>query len=178
MNFEDTFIVNPIRKIIDQGTMGDFRILIVEDERILAMSEQRLLVRLGYQVCGVVDNGAVELAKRHGPDLILMDIRIRGSMDGVQTAECIRCFSDVPILFTTAYSDEDTLSRLLKTEFASFLYKPYQIRDLQAAIESCRLRIHREGPAHNQEIRAPEYAGPARVGAGANGCPYSPGGKE
>jgi two-component system, response regulator PdtaR len=162
--------------------MGDFRILIVEDEGILAMNEQRLLVRLGYQVCGVADNGesAVEMAKRHMPDFILMDIRIRGSMDGVQTAECIRRFSDAPILFTTAYSDEDTLMRSSKTAFTSYLFKPYQIRDLQAAIESYRTKLHGEGRAHKQERHVPENVSPVSVSvdAGQNGHSLSLEGKE
>jgi two-component system, response regulator PdtaR len=155
--------------------MGDIRILIVEDEGILAMNEQKLLVRLGYEVCGVADNGetAVEMARRLAPDLILMDIRIRGPVDGVQTAERIRHFSDAPILFTTAFSDEDTLSRSGKTAFASHLFKPFQIRDLQAAIESCRPNVHGEGPSHMQERRVPRNAG-----TGVNGRPLSLDGKE
>jgi two-component system, response regulator PdtaR len=168
------FINIRIRIIFYQGIMGDFRILIVEDEGILAMNEQKCLLRLGYQVCGIADNGetAVELAKLHSPDIILMDIRIRGRLDGIQTAERIRRFSDTPILFTTAYSDEDTLSRSSKMAFAFYLDKPYQIRDLQEAIESCRSRTRRGDSAHNQENHAPENAGP--VCAGESGDVFKP----
>jgi two-component system, response regulator PdtaR len=136
--------------------MGDFRILIVEDEAILAMNEQKILSKLGYVVCGMTDNGraAIEIAKRVEPDLILMDIRIRGPIDGIQTAECIRRFSDVPILYTTAYSDEDTMSRSRKTAHSHHLFKPWQPCDLQEAIETCLSRSGRE----DSEYTRPAFA--------------------
>jgi CheY-like chemotaxis protein len=152
--------------------MGDFRILIVEDEAILAMNEQKILSRMGYQVCGVTDNGqtAVEIAKHRKPDLILMDIRIRGPIDGIQTAECIRRFSDVPILYTTAYSDEDTMSRLGKTAFSRHLFKPWQPNALKEAIEACRSR---SGLNESEDIRLPFTSKDANAGHHSERCCFA-----
>ena len=149
--------------------MGDFRILIVEDEAILAMNEQKILSRMGYQVCGVTDNGqtAVEITKCRKPDLILMDIRIRGPIDGVQTAERIRRFSDVPILYTTAYSDEDTVNRLRSTSFSRHLFKPWQPNDLKGAIEACRSR---SGWKESEDVRLPFAQDDANAGNHRNRC--------
>jgi len=144
--------------------MSPFKILIVEDEAILAMNEQKLLQRMGYQVCGVTDNGrtAVEITRRDAPDLILMDIRIRGPIDGIQTAERIRRFSNVPVVYTTAYSDEDTLSRLQKTTFSRHLFKPFQVFDLQESIEASLAESGWNAPGIKTGRRAPvnEQANP------------------
>ncbi len=137
--------------------MGDLKILIVEDEAILAMNQERLLSRMGYQVCGVTDNGrtAVGIVKRSAPDLILMDIRIRGPIDGIQTAELIRLFSDVPVLYTTAYSDEETLIRLRNTSYSRYLFKPYQVEELQEAVEACRTQFRLNASEMSHRSPAP-----------------------
>jgi CheY-like chemotaxis protein len=157
MNFGSSIHHDCARTIRNYNTMSQFQILIVEDEAILAMNEQKLLQRMGYQVCGVTNNGktAVEIARSRAPDLILMDIRIRGPIDGIQTAGRIRRFSDVPVLYTSAYSDEDTLIRLRNTPFSRHLFKPYQVEDLQEAIEAFRTESRWKASKKNQGSHAP-----------------------
>jgi two-component system, response regulator PdtaR len=118
--------------------VGKKRILIVEDESLLAMNIQRLLNRLGYDAFQTVSRGenAVEIADRERPDLIMMDIHLKGKMDGLETAERIRKFLDVPVIYTTAYSDDETLERAQKTSSSVVLMKPYEISDLRSAIEA------------------------------------------
>jgi two-component system cell cycle sensor histidine kinase/response regulator CckA len=135
--------------------MVKIRILIVEDEALLALSVQRLLNRLGYDAFGVAASGdeAVETARRERPDLIMMDIHLRGEMDGIQVAERIRDFLDVPIVYTTAFSDEETVERAKKTEPSAFLLKPYDTRDLQVTIEISYHRYRAERRIRENEQR-------------------------
>jgi two-component system, response regulator PdtaR len=116
----------------------NMRILIVEDESILAMNLQRLLKRLGYDAFKIVSRGeeAVKAAERDRPDLIMMDIHLKGRMNGLQSADCIRRFLDVPILFTTAYCDDETLELARNSSPSALLMKPYEITDLKDAIEA------------------------------------------
>ncbi|WP_421908968.1 response regulator [Methanolacinia petrolearia] len=98
--------------------MSSKRILVVEDEVMVAMTLEDTLEALGYEVAGTVDNGrdAIRLAAEKKPDLILMDIRIRGDIDGIETADRISGSMDIPVVFLTAHSDEQTLMRALKTQ--------------------------------------------------------------
>lgn len=113
------------------------KILIVEDESIVAMALQKTLESFGYTVVGTVIRGtdAIRLATEAWPDLILMDIRIQGPMDGIETAERINAFYDIPVIFLTAYSDDETLSRAIKTRSYGFLTKPFNERELYSNIE-------------------------------------------
>lgn len=113
------------------------RIMLVEDENIIAMDIQQRLELLGYQVTGHAASGmdAVRVAAETRPDLILMDIKIRGPMDGIETAEQIRARQDVPIIYLTAFTDENTLKRARRTEAFGYLLKPFEDRELQSAIE-------------------------------------------
>src|SRR5580693_6352432 len=89
------------------------RILIVEDERITAEDLEEVLKDLGYQVSAVVSSGeeAIREAERNRPDLVLMDIRIKGEMDGTEAARLLRERFDVPVVYLTAHADRDTLDR-------------------------------------------------------------------
>ena len=89
------------------------RILIVEDERITAEDLAEVLKDLGYQVSAVVSSGeeAICEAERNRPDLVLMDIRIKGDMDGAETARILRERFDVPVVYLTAHADRDILER-------------------------------------------------------------------
>lgn len=120
------------------------RILIVEDEAIIADDLRRALVRLGYEVCAVTDDGAeaVALSQSHRPALVLMDIHLAGSIDGIEAASAIRGRYDVPVVFLTAYSDEATLHRAKLAEPLSYLLKPFDERELRTAIE-LGLYLHR-----------------------------------
>ena len=93
--------------------MEKARILIVEDETIIAMEVESQLQRLGYEVTSVVDTGekAISKAESDKPDLILMDIRIKGEMDGIDAAEVIRNKFGIPVIFSTAYLDEERIER-------------------------------------------------------------------
>jgi CheY-like chemotaxis protein len=126
------------------------KILIVEDEGILSFNIRRYLLRTGHEICGVADNGrdAVDLAGRHRPDLILMDVRLKFGPDGIETARQIRLFLSCPILFTTAYVDADSLDRIGAVEGARHLPKPYDLAGLSAAVEECAgTRPADDGPA-------------------------------
>ena len=116
--------------------MAGETILIVEDETLVGMELQELLIGLGYSIPEVVDEGsrALEAVDECRPDLILMDIRIKGSIDGVDTAAQIRKTSDVPIIFVTAYSDPATVARIAGVRSDGLLLKPYQEPALEANI--------------------------------------------
>jgi CheY-like chemotaxis protein len=121
-----------------ESTVEKVRILIVEDEGILALNIQRLLKRLGYDAFCAVSRGeeAEEISRTERPDVILMDIHLKGRMSGLQAAERIRGFLDVPIIFTTAYSDDQTLETAGNMTPSALLMKPYDIAELRAMIEA------------------------------------------
>lgn len=128
--------------------MDKTTILIVEDENIVALDVKNRLKKLGYQVAGRAATGqeAIDLAAESRPGLILMDIRLKGDMDGITAAEEIRARFDVPIVYLTAYSDEATLQRAKITEPYGYLLKPFEDRDLHTTIAMAlhRHRIERE----------------------------------
>lgn len=121
----------------DADMITKVKILIVEDESIVAMDVKNRLTRLGYEVCGLASSGeeAIQKAIQSRPGLILMDIRLKGQMDGIIVAEQIRSWYDVPIVFLTAYSDETTLQRAKVTEAFGYLLKPLEERELHITIE-------------------------------------------
>ncbi len=112
-------------------------ILVVEDELIVALEIKKTLIKLGYAVAGTEKDGqsAIETAGKTNPDLILMDIRLKGDMDGIEAAQRIRALYQTPVIFLTAHSDEDTLSRALRTRPCGYLVKPFRERELYQAIE-------------------------------------------
>ena len=113
------------------------KILVVEDEQIVAVDIESVLQRLGYCVVGTASSGeeACRIAAESGPDLVLMDVRIDGPLDGIDTARRIRQISDIPVVFLTAYTDDETLGRAKEIEPYGYLVKPFVEPDLQAAIE-------------------------------------------
>ncbi len=117
--------------------MEKARILIVEDEAIIAMEIESQLQSLGYEVTSIVDTGekAVKKAEEDKPDLILMDIRIKGEMDGIEAAEEIRNRFGIPVIFSTAYLDEERIERAKITMPFGYVLKPIQERDLKVTIE-------------------------------------------
>ena len=116
--------------------MQPLRILIVEDELLVAISTQSLLRSLDYEVAGIADTGrdAVRLARTTYPDLILMDLRLRGRLDGIATAKEIQRSLTVPIVFVTGFDGESVLGRAREIHSATYLSKPYSSEDLQAVI--------------------------------------------
>ncbi|MGE5680298.1 MAG: PAS domain S-box protein [Bacillota bacterium] len=108
------------------------KILIVEDEQIIAFVIQRRLLQFGYEVAAIATSGqeAIEKAREVKPDLILMDIHLRDKVDGIQAAREIKQFLDVPVIYLTAFSDSETLERSKLTEPSGFLVKPIDEREL------------------------------------------------
>ncbi len=113
------------------------KILIVEDEAILAKSLEDSLISMGYTVSGIADSGikAIMLFFSTEPDLILMDIRIKGAKDGIEVADNIRQQKSVPIVFLTANQDPATFERAKIEGAFGYVLKPYQERELQIVIE-------------------------------------------
>jgi PAS domain S-box-containing protein len=113
------------------------RILLVEDERIVAMDLQARLQRLGYAVAGIASTGeeAIKAATDTRPDLALVDVRLKGEMDGIEVAGQFRKRLGVPVIFLTAYADADTVERAKKTEPLGYLIKPFQEEELITSIE-------------------------------------------
>ncbi|MEQ9364376.1 MAG: response regulator, partial [Leptospirales bacterium] len=117
--------------------MNRNRILIVEDDPIQKVSVARHLQSIGYAAVGAVENGAeaVEQAAALQPDLILMDISLRGAMDGIEAADRIRKAHKIPIVFATTHTDRATFLRAKKTQPFGYLVKPFSREELQIAIE-------------------------------------------
>lgn len=118
------------------------RVLIVEDESLVALDLQERLILLGYEVAAVVDNGtdALLYARAMKFDLALMDIHIRGEIDGIRTAAALRETLDLPVVFLTAHSDEATLARAGLSEPFGYLLKPFDERDLRATLQMAHYR--------------------------------------
>lgn len=134
------------------------RILIVEDEGIVAKDLQRSLRGLGYAVTGLSSSGldALEKAEALRPDLVLMDVRLQGEMDGIDAARALRERIDVPVVFLTAYADPDTLARAATIGPFGYVLKPFAERELQIAIimAMCKHRAFAELDRRVQERSA------------------------
>jgi PAS domain S-box-containing protein len=113
------------------------RILIVEDEGIVAFNIQNRLERLGYYVVANVSSGeeAIDATVEGKPDLVLMDIKLEGTIDGIEAAARIRNRFQIPIVYLTAYTDAETLNRAKLTEPYGYILKPFEARDLGTTIE-------------------------------------------
>ncbi len=112
-------------------------VLVVEDESITALDLQGTLSNLGYVVPGIAATGpeAIALAERHHPDLILMDVNLRGELDGIETTKRIRRRVDTAVIYVTAYVDPDTVRRARHTDPHGYLLKPFDVRELHVVIE-------------------------------------------
>lgn len=117
--------------------MANERIMIVEDESIVAMGIKHKLEDLGYRIVGIeaTGEGAVDTALKAEPDLILMDIVLKGEMDGIEAAQKIHGHLDIPIIYITAYSDEEVLKRARITEPYGYILKPFKKSEVNANIQ-------------------------------------------
>lgn len=117
--------------------MSSTKILVVEDESIVAMDIKHRAESLGYTVTGITPSGeeALQKVSENLPDLVLMDIVLKGEMDGVEAAQRIRDSFDIPVVYLTAYSDERTLKRAKVTEPFGYIIKPFEDRELHSAVE-------------------------------------------
>ncbi len=115
----------------------DARIMVVEDEAVVADDIRRSLQNMNYAVPAIASSGeeAIEKAHQYDPDLVLMDIVLKGEMDGIEAAKQIRSHLDVPLVYLTAYSDKKILERAKTTEPFGYLIKPFKERELGIAIE-------------------------------------------
>lgn len=129
------------------------KILIVEDERIVALDISATLKSLGYEIASIAVSGveAIEVVEKEKPDLILMDIRIKGELDGIQTAELIQANYNIPIIYLTAYADEETLSRAKITEPYGYVIKPYDKKILNSVIEMALYKNRMERKVKDNE---------------------------
>lgn len=127
-------------------------ILVVEDESIVAKDIQVCLKRLGYDVVGVVSSGedAVEKARELDPDLVMMDIMLKGEMSGIDAANEIRRRKDIPVIFLTAYTDRDTVDKAKESEPYGYIIKPFKEIDIQTAIEIALYKHSKESEVRKE----------------------------
>ncbi|MEL4306265.1 response regulator [Methanococcoides sp. LMO-2] len=128
--------------------MKEANILVVEDENIVALSIKKKLELMGYSVIDTASSGedAIVKADLFYPDLVLMDVMLRGEMDGIEAAKMIREKFDIPVIFLTAYTDDKTLERAKLAEPYGYISKPFKEQDLKSNIE---MALHK----HEKEIR-------------------------
>ena len=133
------------------------RILVVEDEQIVALDLRETLEQLGYHVVGTAGTAAeaIQLAEAAAPDLVLMDIHLQGEVDGISTADRIRAHGGPPVVFVTAFDDARTLARARVTEPYGYLLKPFNVRELRATIEMAIFhhRMQRERAELTRQLR-------------------------
>jgi PAS domain S-box-containing protein len=133
--------------------MANANILVVEDEGIVAMDIQNRLKNLGYDIPAIVFSGkeAIKKAEETRPDLVLMDIRLKGDVDGIEAAEQIRARFDIPVVYLTALTDEDTLQRAKVTEPYGYIMKPFEERELHSTIETALYKHEMESKLKESE---------------------------
>lgn len=127
---------------VDASGANVARILVVEDEGIVARDLESALTELGYAVPATVATGeeAIARARELKPDVVLMDVRLPGAMDGIQAAATLREQQGLPVIYLTAHSDSETLRRAMQTEPTGYLVKPFSPPQLRCAIE---IALHR-----------------------------------
>ncbi len=121
-------------------------ILIVEDEQVVALDLKRRLTKLGYRIAGLAASGskALDLAEKEAPNVVLMDIHIQGGLDGVEVAARLQKIRNIPIIYLTAYSEEQTLNRAKETRPYGYLLKPFSDRELHVMIQISMERYEKE----------------------------------
>jgi PAS domain S-box-containing protein len=131
------------------------RIMVVEDEAVISMEIQDRLTKMGHSICGTAASGeeAVSVATAKRPDLILMDVQLRGEVDGVQTAKQIRDLVEIPIIYLTAFADDRTVERAKLTQPFGYLIKPFSEKELYAAIEMALYKNSMEARVRDSERR-------------------------
>ena len=117
--------------------MAPKRIIVVEDEGIVAMDISKCLSTLGYEVVFVADSGEKTLDRlaQEQSDLILMDVELKGRMNGLDTAKVVKEKYNIPVVFLTAFEDESTLKKIHDLGYGGYLVKPFEDEELRKAIE-------------------------------------------
>lgn len=126
--------------------MPKTNVLVVEDESIVSKDIQHSLKKLGYNVVGAASTGerAFELASQEKPDIILMDIMLKGEMNGIDTAQKVKEELQIPVIYLTAYADESTLEKAKVTEPYGYIIKPFKEVDLHTSIEMALYKFSKE----------------------------------
>lgn len=128
--------------------MTEMKILIIEDELVVAENIAAVLEQQGYHIAGIADRSttAITLFKETKPNLIICDIHIKGKLNGIETAKAITALEPVPFLYLTAYSDEATLSEAATTDFEAYLLKPFVPAQLTVAVKLAIERFYTKLP--------------------------------
>ncbi len=132
--------------------MSKTNVLVVEDESIVSKDIQHSLKKLGYNVVGAAATGekAVALANETKPDIVLMDIMLKGDMNGIEAADQIRLTMNIPVIYLTAYADEGTLARAKVTEPCGYIIKPFKEIDIHTSIEMAIYKHKRESEVRKE----------------------------
>jgi DNA-binding NarL/FixJ family response regulator len=132
-------------------------VLIVEDEFIIATVLKDRLEELGYTVVGMVSTGqdAIKNAEELHPDIVLMDIQLKGSMDGTQAAEIIWAVYNIPVIYLTSHSDDATLQKAMKTMPFGYIIKPFSNQILKTSLEMALYRYRTEMERWRQRENLP-----------------------
>lgn len=140
--------------------MQPIRVLVVEDERIVALHLKQQLTKLGYAVVAVVASGqqALDFLHQAHPDVVLMDINIEGDIDGIQTAAMISAEDLTPVIYLTAYSEEATLRRAAATNPYGYLLKPFSERELHATLQMAIAHSATDRLTHQREEQFRDFA--------------------
>jgi CheY-like chemotaxis protein len=127
----------PNSKGIQSMNKNGIKVLLVEDEVIIAMEIEMELKSLGLDVVGkaISYDGAIDMAKKKLPDVVLMDVNLKGKKNGIETSKEILQLGQIPIVFISAYTDEETENRMKQIPGSYFLPKPFTIRDLSSKID-------------------------------------------
>jgi len=135
------------------------KILIVEDEMIIGANISLQLSKLGYEVTGIVSRGeeAITHVKQSKPDIVLMDIQLKGQLDGIDTVNQIQLENDIPVIYLTANTDNENFERAKSTNPFAFISKPFKKLDLQHAIELTMDRMERN---HSEKIEDAPFKSP------------------
>jgi signal transduction histidine kinase len=147
--------------------MPTTQILVVEDEGLVATALQSELEQFGYTVSGIAGSGneAVRQAVEGRPDLVLMDIHLQGEVDGVEAARQIQARCGVPVVYLSAFSDDETVARAADTNAFGYLLKPYEERELHTTIEMA-IAKHRAEQARERARRAQKMEAASRLAGG------------
>ena len=131
------------------------RILIVEDEMVIGANISLQLSKFGYEVTGIIPRGEEALVhvRENQPDIVLLDINLKGSIDGIQTAEIMQKEHDIPVIYLTANADDAHFNRAKATHPYAFISKPYKSLDLKRAIELTAGRLQSDSLSENTIVK-------------------------
>ncbi|MGB5481234.1 MAG: response regulator [Eudoraea sp.] len=147
------------------------RILIVEDDMIIAANLSLQLTKLGYEVIGIVSRGedAISSANQNKPDIILMDINLKGAIDGIDAAIAIHLQNEIPIIYLTANNDDGTFSRAKETQPYAFISKPFNKLNLQRTIALVVEQLKDNGSLKQNQVQSNLQVLPDRIFVRHNG---------